>query len=579
MSKLDIRQIFKILLLPGLLFLVFSGNNFPTPLQSPPNNTTAPSKKDSTQVEKWLAKGDHFFLHPREGSLDSAIHYFQKSVDALSVQSPSDTAEWHQYIFAKNKLAAVWVYQDRFTPEVHQFLQDNLSEAKKYLPAKHLQIGNCHKTMGDFFGYQGKYQQSLDHLNSAIEIFRTYGAETNPRLARIYSNIAQLYFYGQGEFEQSLAYFQLGLESIQQRYPATETEWVNMLNAVGLVAQELGYYDEAIEKYKETLRIRKENQLPNLAQSYNQLGSVSNKKGNYEEGINYHLEARKSWLASGRKKASVLSVNSNNLGLTYKLMGDHTTALSYFMEAATYLENAQGISREGTAKTYGNIGSTLLKLQRYEEALDYANRVLEIRNEILQPTHSDNAKTQNLFGAIYAAQNQYDRALIHYQKAQTIYEDKNWWSHPDYAQTLNNVGKTFENLQQFDTALIHFQKAISAIAPDFNEEDLTKNPSLTNETSIKVGLPRFLGNKAGIFTKLYEQEKKEQWLHQAIETYEVAVDAIDLLRKSYLQDEAKLQLIETSYPLFEKAKEQNPKPHTPKKWIVDLVNTFEWILN
>lgn len=95
-----------------------------------------------------------------------------------------------------------------------------------------------------------------------------------------------------------------------------------------------------------------------------------------------------------------------------------------------------------------------------------------------------------------------------------------------------NMGYVYWRRQAFTEALRYFQKALNRLPINFAATSVFENPSLsqlkllTNEYFITA----LLANKADALLGYYKRSKSKQYLHAALQTYELADCAVDIMR-------------------------------------------------
>ncbi|MBM4299996.1 MAG: serine protease [Deltaproteobacteria bacterium] len=141
--------------------------------------------------------------------------------------------------------------------------------------------------------------------------------------------------------------------------PGNELAWFSL----ALAYSEMGRYREAIEAYREALRLK-----PDFADAWNNLGVSYEKMGRYREAFEAFREAL-------RLKPDYASA-WNNLGNAYGNLGRHREAFEAFREALRLKpDDASAWNNLGNA--YGNLGRYREAIEAYREALrlkpDYAS--------------------------------------------------------------------------------------------------------------------------------------------------------------------------------------------------------------
>jgi len=132
--------------------------------------------------------------------------------------------------------------------------------------------------------------------------------------------------------------------------------WIAHTN-LGIMLEERGQTAEAVEHYKQALRIK-----PDLAEVHNDLGVVLMLRGQLQEAIGHYRQALR--LQPGQAKTHY------NLGLALWQAGDIQAAIEQW-------ELTLRISPD-SADAQNNLGGALLRIGRVQEAIDHFEQALRI---------------------------------------------------------------------------------------------------------------------------------------------------------------------------------------------------------
>lgn len=201
---------------------------------------------------------------------------------------------------------------------------------------------------------------------------------------------------------------------------------------------------ESIEK-----QCSKEDFLPHKPQALNYLIHLHYAKGDLVEAINLGKELDQYEVTD----STLLSQAYNNLGISYKDLGEYGIALDFFLKSQK-IHLAQG-KEERLTFDYTNIGGIYSFLEDYQRAKDYLLKAIHI-----DKTYQKNTLAQDysILGKIYYNLNEIDLAKTYFDSALTEARKIN---NRDYiALTSDDVGVLFFDNQQFDSALYYFNQAL-----------------------------------------------------------------------------------------------------------------------
>ena len=141
----------------------------------------------------------------------------------------------------------------------------------------------------------------------------------------------------------------------------------------------------------------------NTATSYNEIGSVYWKQGDYPEALEYYgkaLAIREKVLGKDHPDTAT---TYNNIGGVYDDQGEYPKALEYYGEALAIKKKVLGKDHPSTAASYNNIGSMYYQQGKYREALEYLEKALKICKARLGDDHPNTKATQGWIDLTLAA--------------------------------------------------------------------------------------------------------------------------------------------------------------------------------
>ncbi len=237
------------------------------------------------------------------------------------------------------------------------------------------------------------------------------------------------------------------------------------LNNIGLfVSDYFAEYNNALEYYFKDLEISEktlDKEHPEISTSYNNIGAVYWKQGNYDMALYFYIKALGIREKNQGTEHPDIATSYNNIGLAYKEQGAYTKALDYNFKALEIMVKTLGSNHPNTASLFNNIGSIYEEQGDYSKALEYYDKALAIREKVLGTEHPDTATSYNNIGMLYYDQDDYDKALIYYFKTTAITEKVFGTEHPNTAKSYNNIGGAYYKKGEYVNALEFFFKAMA----------------------------------------------------------------------------------------------------------------------
>jgi tetratricopeptide (TPR) repeat protein len=231
----------------------------------------------------------------------------------------------------------------------------------------------------------------------------------------------------------------LGIIAQQRGRHDLAIEWINQaikhnehsaayLCSLGISLNQLGKFDEAIIAYRQAIRIK-----PDFANAYSNLAGVLRSQGKIDEAITayHHVIKIKPDLAEAFA----------NLGNALSDQGDFDGAVAAYRRAVRL--------KPSLAEAHFWLANALRTQGKLDEALASYDRALNLR--------PDNAEVLNARGAILQQLKRFDEALASYDRALAF--------RSDYVEALNNRGVTLQELKRFDEALASYDRALT-LRPD-----------------------------------------------------------------------------------------------------------------
>ena len=248
----------------------------------------------------------------------------------------------------------------------------------------------------------------------------------------------------------------------------------------GRKAAKAAAYDESIQSIEMAIKILQgifETDHLELAKSYNVLGCVYEKLGEYKKAMFYLEKALMIREKAYGEEHPEVATSCNNIGSVYADLGMKERALSYYEKALNILQKVYGKEYIGVALGYNNIGSLYDKLGEYEKALGYYEKSLNILQKIREKDDLDIAVVYNNIGSIYWAKGDCEKALSYYEKSLNIRIELNGEHHPSVAELYNNMGTVYSSLKDSSKALVYFEKALEILKEVYGE----KHPDIATD--------------------------------------------------------------------------------------------------
>ncbi|ETO06084.1 hypothetical protein RFI_31312, partial [Reticulomyxa filosa] len=197
------------------------------------------------------------------------------------------------------------------------------------------------------------------------------------------------------------------LNKLGPDHPDVATTYENL----GSVYKSKREYNKAIKYYETSLKIRV-NKLgpdhPDVANLYDDLGNVYKSKGEYDEAIEYHEKLLKILLNKLGPGHSDVASTYNNLGLACNSKGEYDKAIKYYEK-------------------------------KYDEAMEFGKKALNLKLNKLDSNHPNVGNTYNILGDINYKKGDKIEAKKCYENALSIYTQKFGKDHQDTEKVMSKL--------------------------------------------------------------------------------------------------------------------------------------------
>ncbi|MBT0607386.1 tetratricopeptide repeat protein [Aequorivita echinoideorum] len=259
-------------------------------------------------------------IHANMIQLDSASFYFSKA------------EKGYQKIGDKKGQATTyfkigWVHKKK--GELQKALEADL-KALKLMESigDKMGIAGANSRLSQDVLLQGRKQEALDYAKKTIAICEKNNFQRELVFAYTAAGDASIAL---SNYQQALEYFEKALnEAINQGFDAMSLS--DFYNNRGNALKRLGRYPEALQNYKESLRLAQESNYQNALNTIGaNLGEINLLVGNYEEALPYQLETIRLTEESG--DLPNLPENYMHASTIYEKLGNYPAALEYQKKA------------------------------------------------------------------------------------------------------------------------------------------------------------------------------------------------------------------------------------------------------
>jgi CHAT domain-containing protein len=296
-----------------------------------------------------------------EGNYPEAI----REIDALLAANKGDAA------VLKNRKALLFISMGQF-PEAEKLLRQELANNPVEFQRAILLSSNGFLNLN-----KGSFDQSLENLNQAQQLFTKSGKENTLEAAQCLSYLGQLYF-STGKFNQGVDNQLISLQIKSKIFPADHPEIAAAYTDLGLAYTEtnpdkaLEYYEKALPIYQKIFgesHAKVAVATTNIGAMYNKLELYGDAQNNFETALTIW---KKLYPGGHPNQALVLMT----LGHTYAKLKNLKAAKAFYRQAIGQYQKAYGDQHPDLASAYNQLAPLLLEENKFDSALFYYQKAL-----------------------------------------------------------------------------------------------------------------------------------------------------------------------------------------------------------
>jgi tetratricopeptide (TPR) repeat protein len=382
-----------------------------------------------------------------------------------------------------------------------------------------------------------KFELAIDYALKAIKANEViYGGNTT-EISKINEDISG-YYSMLGNYGKSIEFSLIDLNMYGDLVGRSDSAYVHKLNNLSLSYFQIDSISKARTFAEKSFSICKSvfgENSPRLADTYNILGRILSREGDFEKANENYYQALKIQKMNVGYSNKLTATLYNNIGLNMLELGQYNNALQLFMQAesedsipnSTFIgnkglaQNSLGLYKDASqnferalilleqengwqdriAITYNNLSVSYQNLALYDKALLCAQKALNIDEELFGEVHINTITVRNNIAFIYYLKGLYNRALEEYLLiVQSVFKNKEFYK-KELPLLFNNIALCYENIGDYIKAMDYYEESFTLTKELFGEN----HPSLATN----------LNNIGCSYLKIGEYNKALRYLNQA----------------------------------------------------------------
>lgn len=286
------------------------------------------------------------------------------------------------------------------------------------------------------------------------------------------------------DYDRTFKLFKRGLSAATKKFGQNSKATAACLNIIGKAYHEKRDFKQAYDYYSNAKKIR-ENIIPadndDLAQSYNNIGTLAIDMGKYDIAGNMITKAIDIWKSIYGDNHPEVATGYSNISAALSGKGLHAEALNVLEKSLSIRLEKYGHEHLSVAENFNSIGLEFTYLKQYDQAIKYHSNALEITNKILGNTHNHKSATylSNL-GMAYYHKNEKDTAAYYFQKALDIRRNVLDESNPDLATSYEWIGTILKEKKEYEKAFTYYRNTLQIRAKALGTDHPSYGMTLNN---------------------------------------------------------------------------------------------------
>ena len=224
---------------------------------------------------------------------------------------------------------------------------------------------------------------TIDELNERykqyselLEEYKNKNIVDDYKFADWYFKLGMIH-YLRGEYDEALEKYKQSME-IDKRI-GNQLGIATALNNIAIILMNKGEYDEALEKYRQSMEIKKKlGDQRGIAQTLHNIAIIHQDKGEYDEALEKYRQSMEINEKLGDQRG--IAQTLHNIAMIHQDKGEYDEALEKYKQSMD-IKKKLGDQR-GIAQTLHNIATIHQNKGEYDEALEKYKQSMEIKKKL-----------------------------------------------------------------------------------------------------------------------------------------------------------------------------------------------------
>ena len=308
---------------------------------------------------------------------------------------------WRGLIPIYNAIGELFYNQSKYEEE-KDWHYKALNLAKEHYGNQNVETAQSYNDLGIALGHLGDLKGSLDCIQTAYDIRIKLLGENHLDTAESYNNLG-CYYSEMAEFNRAIDYYKKSLV-IRQRISGSNSLLVaQSYNNIGHAYYQLGDYFQAREHILKAKNVIVSNlgiRHPEYAGNCNMLALIAHVEEKFDESLNLYMESLRIKERIFGKESIPYALVCGNIGCLYFDMGEMGKAGHYQGIATRTYEKLLGADHPDTALQYDNLGYIYGEFGDFEKSAEYYRKALNVYEKVYGSEHSDTKRVKEALGLV-----------------------------------------------------------------------------------------------------------------------------------------------------------------------------------
>lgn len=242
-----------------------------------------------------------------------------------------------------------------------------------------------------------------------------------------------------------------------------DTIYAASFNDLGFLHKKKGNYQKAEEYYRRSIALEeaiREPSDPELAVSYNNLALLLDKIGAYEAALALLKKSVKIMSAAHGENSAEYAIALNNLANTYNDMGYYEQSIEMLQKVAQIDRAESGEQSAEYASTLSNLGACYEDIGRYDEAEPLYLQSMQIWENIRGKEHIEYTYPARNLATLYIVLGRYEEAADLLNHVSDVQKKQIGANHPEYSLVLEQLGILYDEMGDLEAAQQYLVEAL-----------------------------------------------------------------------------------------------------------------------